>query len=147
MEVEFAFLADAAQAINNKLYVLGGGFDRIFAERFPAIHPNIAFVLKLKLHSTEAERQHSLEIELWNPDGQRIGGSLSAVFTAQRHQEDPAQPIFVQLVLNIANLALPAPGDYDFHVIINREHRKAVPLSVRQVPGAAPPQVGEGTGE
>ena len=43
-KLDFAFLADAAEAEpDKKFYVLGGGVDSIGAQAFPVVHPHLAF--------------------------------------------------------------------------------------------------------
>jgi hypothetical protein len=132
MDVEFAFLADAAQAEKNKLYVLGAGFDRITAKQFPAVHPVMSFALKLRLHPAECERQHNLEVELWDPDGQPIGIKVAAQFRADRPKQ-AGRPAFVQLVMNLAQLRFPKPGDYSFQILVDEQHLKSVPLYLELV--------------
>lgn len=134
MEVEFAFLADAAEATpNQKLYVLGGGIEKIYAPSFPATHPSISLVVKLRLHPIECDRVHHLEIELWGPNAQRLGPTVSGDVMAQRDADDPARPRSVPLVLNILSLHIPEPGEYIFQIVLNGQHMKSVPLIVHEL--------------
>ncbi len=126
MEVEFAMLADSAQASEGKVYLLGGGIDKIFAKAFPAAHPHMALILKLKLDSSECEREHALEIELWDADGNPVGAKLSAKFEAAR--EDLGRPSYALLVLNIVGQTFKAAGDYAFKVLVNGQLLKTLPL-------------------
>jgi hypothetical protein len=133
MQVEYAFLADAAQtSADNKLYVLGGGIDEIGAPRFPATHPYMSLVVKLQLHPTECGRPHKLEIELWEQDGQRIGGRIEAEFSAERQKKGRSS--YVQMVLNIVGIQFPHSGDYAFQLVVGGEHRKTVPLHLEELP-------------
>lgn len=146
MDVEYAFLADGAQtAGDGKLYVLGGGIDRIFSQEFPARHPLLALVVKLKLHPIECEREHKMEIELWDRDGQRLGPKVDAQFKADRQPK--ARPGSVQIVLNFLGAEFPKPDDYEFHILVDGQHRKTVPLYVELVDQArsapADPDAGE----
>lgn len=134
MQVEFALLADAvATPPDGKLYVLGGGIDTIGVQRFPATHPFLALVVKLQLHPTECDRQHHLEIELWDPDGKRIGPKIAGDFSAQRNRSNPTRSVFVQLVFNIAGLQLTGPGEHEFHILVDGQHRKTIPLYIHHV--------------
>lgn len=138
MEVEYAFLADAAVSPpDGKLYVLGGGIDEIRASSFPAIHPYVSLVVKLKLHPTECERQHQLEIELWDSDGHRIGPQVAGAFSAARRPIP--RPTFVQLVLNVVGAQFPRPGAYDFHIVVNDQHLKTVPVFLVETPPQVEP--------
>ncbi len=138
MDIEFAFLADAAQA-DSKLYILGAGIEAIQAQQFPASHPYLSFVVKLRLHPTECGRQHQLEIEVWDPDGSRIGPQLSRQFSAARHATDPTRPVFVQTVLNLVGMAFPKAGAYAFHIILDGQHARRVDLYLEEVAPAVEP--------
>jgi len=134
MELEFALLADAAASPpDGKLYILGGGFDQIRAQQFPATHGSIALVVKLRLHPTECNRQHTLEIELWDPDGNQAGPAISGEFSAQRNPDSPTRSSYVQLVFNIIGLQFPSAGEYEFHIIVNEQHLKTIPLSITAI--------------
>jgi hypothetical protein len=130
MEVEYAFLADAADAPSpgGKLYLLGAGFNRIFAESFPVAHPYMALIVKIRLHPTECDRPHALEVDLWNPDGQRVGPTLRGTVQAPRDPSHPARPAFVQMVLGMFGTVFPQAGTYEFHIVANGQHLKAVEL-------------------
>jgi len=132
VEVEYAFLADAAQTSSDgKLYVLGGGIDRIYAKKFPIVHSSMSLVLKLKLHPTECEREHTLELELWDPDGNLVGAKVSARFEAKRQER--GRPGFVQLVLNVVQATFARPGDFAFQIVIDGQHYKSVSLYLEEV--------------
>lgn len=141
MEVEFAFLADAADApLGGKLYVLGAGINELGAAKFPTAHPTLVLVLKLRLHAAECERSHRLEIQFWDADGTRLPPEMSAEFTAAQHPRYKTRDVFVQMVLNIIGLPLPAPGEYDFHIVVDDRHLKTLPLYVQLGP---PQTIGE----
>jgi len=144
VEVEYAFLADAAQATDGKLHVLGAGIDEIRAPDFPCVHPYMSLVVKLELHPSECDRDHGLEIELWDPDGNRIGPQLKGVFSASRDSDHPTRSVFVQMVLNIMGAEFPDPADYAFQVIVNGQHMKEVRLRlVRHKAPAGGPEKAE----
>lgn len=143
MEVEYAFLADAAQTgPDGKLHVIGGGIDRIFSGQFPARHGLLSLVVKLRLHPTECERPHKLEIQLWDKDGHRLGPQIDGEFTAQKQPK--MRPGSLQTVLNLFGMEFPKADEYDFHIIIDGQHRKTLPLYVERIeagtaPGQPPP--------
>ncbi len=137
MEIEYAFLADAAQVSEGKLYVLGGGFNRIWARSFPITHPSMSVVVKINLHHMEWDRPHRFEIELWDPDGKRMA-QMAGDIAASAEPGKPARPGNAQLVLNIQNQQFSTPGDYAFYIAIDGHHLKTLPLYLEQLnqPGA-----------
>lgn len=139
MDVEYAFLADAAETPpNGKLYVLGGGFDEIRAPQFPVTHSYLSLVVKLRFHPAECDRLHRLEIELWDPDGQRLGPHLKTEVAAPRRPHAPTRPSHAQIVLNMVGIQFPRPGEYAFHILVNGQHLRSVPLYLERVPLPGP---------
>jgi hypothetical protein len=61
-------LADAAQAVNGKLYILGGGWSVIYGAA-PA-----AIALKIEVPWNEAGDTHTLRVELLDADGRPVLG-------------------------------------------------------------------------
>jgi len=142
MQVEYAFLADAAQVDRDgKLHALGAGIDRIRSHAFPASHPYLALVVKLQLHPAECDRRHHLEVELWDPDGRRLG-ALGADFAAQRQADAPMRPVFAQLVFNFVNQQFPVHGDYAFHILVDGQHLKEMPLYLEELATPGPGKQG-----
>src|SRR5450759_2647385 len=72
-EIEFAFLADSADARpGEKFNVLGGGVMRLGAQAFPFRHPHLALVVALLVATTELEKEHDVRFALLAPDGSEI---------------------------------------------------------------------------
>src|SRR5437879_10908137 len=60
-------LADAAQAINGKLYILGGGWSIIGPDPVPS-----AIAIKIEVPWDEANKRHKLKLELVDEDGRPV---------------------------------------------------------------------------
>jgi len=60
-------LADSAQAVNGKLYILGGGWSIRKAAPTPS-----AIALKIEVPWTETNRKHTLKLELVDSDFQPV---------------------------------------------------------------------------
>src|SRR5207247_10829340 len=60
-------LADAAQAINGKLYILGGGWSIIGPDPVPS-----AIAIKIEVPWDEANKRHKLKLELVEADGRPV---------------------------------------------------------------------------
>lgn len=73
--------ADWAEAINGKLYLMGGGFDTLWAPTFPFI-PRFAFGAILRVPWTDTNRRFPIEGVVESVDGDelgwRMGGELEA---------------------------------------------------------------------
>lgn len=132
MEVDFAFLADGADAVNGKIYVMGGAFDTIWAKEAPIVHPKLSLVLRLVLDSVELDRQHQLEIVVMDEDGKgiaKVGGPLEIKKNPQAYKGWP-QPFLT--VMNFVNLTFPKFGDYSFRIVFNNNSVKPISLRIAQ---------------
>ncbi len=68
MEVEWLILADAAQVVGNKLYLMGGGWDRLAVNKPFPIDQRLALALSIKVPWNETNQKHAFEVELISED-------------------------------------------------------------------------------
>ncbi len=68
MEIEWLILADAAQVIGNKLYLLGGGWDRLGVNREFPIEHRCALAVSIRVPWNETNQKHTFEIEIISED-------------------------------------------------------------------------------
>ncbi len=132
MEVDFAFLADAAEAVNGKIYVVGGAFDTIWASNVPVVYPQLSLVMRLMFTPAEVGRKHKIEINLMEEDGKRItsvGGDLEI---GQNPEVPKGWRQGFLTSLNFANLKFEKLGDYGFEIVVNNSSLKSVPLRIAQ---------------
>lgn len=130
MEADFAFLADTAEIVNNKVYVMGGAFDTIWAPNVPAICPRLSFVMRLKFNPSEVGRKHRIEINILSEDGKRVasvGGDLQIGSNPNVPQGWMQSSL---TVLNFANLKFENFCDYSFELLVNDFSLKSIPLRV-----------------
>ena len=135
-DIDFAFLADAAETVpGQKFHVLGGGIARIGGRRFPLRHPHLALVIGLQVTAPETEREHEIRFVLLDPDGGEVAGATgSLVARSQRDGRDAT----LTFSIDLWNLTFPAPGDYSFRILVNGSERKRLPLLLARAAGAAP---------
>jgi hypothetical protein len=127
-EVEYAFLADAAQTgPGQKFHVIGGGVARLGGRQFPLRHPHLSLVVGLLVTAPETDREHELRIVLLDPDGGEI---TSATASLRTHPHEDARDNIVTFSIDLWNLAFPTPGDYSFRLLVNGSERKRLPLVV-----------------
>ena len=136
-KLDFAFLADAAEAnLGRKFYVLGGGIDSIGAQTFPVVHPHMSLVVRLLLHPTEAGVDHALDIRLIDSDGGELA-RVNASFNA-RGPFQAGREIAIPIVMNMTNTRFERAGDYSVEILIDNNHVKSLPLRLQQVSPASP---------
>jgi len=139
VNVQLALVCDHAIIDQHgKLSVLGI-FDRIWVERFPAIHPRLHLVLRLKGRRTEIG-DHTVLIQLVDAQGQEILRGEGNVAIG----EPPAGVVDIEAAAVLAfDVPLERPGVYTFEIAVDGAHAASVPIAVAhmQAPAhPAPPQ-------
>jgi len=119
---------------HGKLSVLGI-FDRIWVERFPAIHPRLHLVLRLKGRRTEIG-DHSVLIQLVDAQGQEILRGEGNVAIG----EPAAGVVEIEAAAVLAfDVPLEKPGVYTFEIAVDGAHAASVPVTVLQMQAPAHP--------
>jgi hypothetical protein len=135
MHLDFAVVADYALVDQaGKISVLGI-FQHIWVQQFPAMHPRLHLVLRLKGRRTEIG-EHPVRIRLVDADGAEIlGGECTVTFA-----EPPAGVTDIEAAaILVFDVPFPHAGDYHFDITIDEERKATVPLAVSQMRGPPPP--------
>jgi Family of unknown function (DUF6941) len=142
-EIDFAFLADAADARpGQKFNVLGGGVTRIGGPSFPLVHPHLALVVGLSVAATELGQDHELRFLLLGPNGAELSRA-----EAQIRADGWAAgggDTSVTFALDLWNLTFAEPGEYSLRILIGGSERKRMTLTLErstnsQGSGVVPP--------
>ncbi len=134
MELDFAFLADAADVSMGKLFVLGGAFDTIHVPSFPASHPVLAVVLRLLLSPNELDRKHDLQILLLDADAHHIASANGELFVPKSPETPAGWKQNVILPLRFFNVPFKQQGHYSIEILADGKMVKAIPLRVIPTP-------------
>ncbi len=135
-EIDFAFLADAAETVpGQKFHVLGGGINRLGGPQFPLRHPHLALVVSLVVTAPELDREHEIRFILLDPDGGEVAGATS---TLVARGEPAGRDTMLTFSVDLWNLTFPAPGDYTFRILVNGSERKRLSLIVARSAEATP---------
>ena len=134
MRIEFAVVADYALIDQyGKLSVLGI-FQHIWVQQFPAMHPRLHLVLRLKGKRTEVG-EHGVQIRLADENGVEILGGNGTVTFA----EPPAGVTDIEAgAILVFDVPFPHPGPYRFEITVDGEVLATVPISVTQIQNPAP---------
>jgi Family of unknown function (DUF6941) len=130
MHLDFAVVADYALVDQaGKISVLGI-FQHIWVQQFPAMHPRLHLVLRLKGRRTEIG-EHAVRIRLVDEEGtEMLGGNGSVTFA-----EPPAGVTEIEAAaILVFDVPFPHPGAYHFEITIDDEQAAAVPVTVSQMP-------------
>jgi hypothetical protein len=130
MHLDFAVVADYALVDQaGKISVLGI-FQHIWVQQFPATHPRLHLVLRLKGRRTEIG-EHAVRIRLLDDqDAEVLGGNGSVTFA-----EPPAGVTEIEAAaILVFDVPFPHPGAYRFEITIDDARAAEVPITVSQMP-------------
>src|SRR3990172_4325763 len=115
--VDFLILADRAEAVNGKLYVMGGAWDRMYVPDFSQ-QQSISIATGILVPWNATNNNHSLAIRLETQDANELA-ALSLNFKAGRPPLlGQAESQRVVLAFQFA-IRLPGPGTYVVKALIN----------------------------
>jgi hypothetical protein len=83
VDLDFLLVADRAEAVNGKLYVLGGGWDRITLPAYPGA-ANFDVALGVMVAYTETNERHEFQLTLEDDDNHVVLGPISGQFELGR---------------------------------------------------------------
>ncbi len=127
-DIEFAFLADSAQARpGEKFHVLGGGVSRLASPQFPFRHPHLALVVALSVTAPETAREHDVRFILLDPDGRELAGAGGVVRTSP---PPDARDSVLTFAIDLWNIGFERAGDHSFRILVDGSERKRLPLIV-----------------
>lgn len=119
---------------HGKLSVLGI-FERIWVASFPAVHPRLHLVLRLKGRRTEIG-EHPIVIRLVDDGGREVLRGDGSVQIG----EPPAGVLEVEAGAVLAfDVPLERPGTYTFEIAVDGSLEATVPITVSQIPAPAAP--------
>ena len=137
-DIEYAFLADAADARpGQKFAVIGGGVSRLGGPKFPLRHPHLALVCGLMVTTPELGAEHDLQFVLLTPEGKQLSNATAKILA---NGPPDGRDSILTFSLDMWNLSFPAPGDYSIRIMVDGSERKRLPLVVeqREQPSAQP---------
>jgi len=135
MKLQSAMLADAARVAENKLYVFGGQWDRVYTHAFPASHAGLTVVLVIEVSYGEALKDHHLRVALMR-DGEPAGAEARGLINVGHAPGTSlGAPSYVPIALPFENLVFNQAGRYEWVISLNEEPMGSIPLEVTLAPG------------
>lgn len=131
--VDVALLADAVQASQGKLFILGGGWDVLTVRSLPARHPSMGIGLRVRVPWGWPGDSVRLDVELQDEDGKSVlPSSLSAPVPVRRPDHLPeGQDLTVVRALTFTNLVFRSEGGYSFVISIDGAVKERLRFLVR----------------
>lgn len=131
MKVTTAMIADAARVEGGKLFVHGGGWDRINVVGLPALHPTLALALIFEVGYDEALTDHELMIQLLDEDDRPLGPGISGTINVGHPPRSKrGAPTHVPQAITIQLIQFERAGRYRFKVTVGEQELASVPFEV-----------------
>lgn len=118
MQVEFAFIAEAADVANGLFYVVRGGTDIWHVPsqaEFPLTVGPMSFVVRLMAEPSETEMTFPVRFTVVDPDGRSIGVDGDGEIAFSTHPIDRTRSSGALLHFKLT-LPVPSPGAYFFEL-------------------------------
>lgn len=134
-EVDFLILADRAESIGGKLYMMGGVWDQIGVIDFakPVLF-SIALGILIPWNATNID--HKLHVHLLDEDGNQLFGVEGGFKTGRPPQLAPGSAQHSVLALNISPI-LPNAGNYRVEATVNEAASRMTSFFAFQAPQAS----------
>lgn len=141
-------LSNHAEAVNNLLYVAGGGINAGYVPSGapPPYGVTVGIGMLITVPWLMTNQQHKIEITLVEEDGRpvqlRVGQEASEplcavlAFNVGRPADLAAgDDQIIALATNLVNLPMPAMGKYEFVLSVNGNPERRLSFRVKQMPG------------
>jgi hypothetical protein len=119
MDIEFLAIADAAEVVNQKLYVLGGCWTVWHSPVYPA-PARLAIAVGIEVGWDETNQRQPVHISIVDADGNGIVPDISAQVEVGRPPGIAAGVTQRALLAINAGLQLPRPGRYEVRVAVGQ---------------------------
>lgn len=125
MEIEFLIIADAVEAVNRKLYMMGGGWDRWTSPTYPS-PMRLGIAVGLLVPWDETNERHRLRLSVIDGDGKPVIPEIHGEIEVGRPPGmAPGSKQRALLTIN-AGFPLPRPGPYEVVVTAPAGEEKRV---------------------
>jgi hypothetical protein len=130
-DIDFAFLADAAEAVpGRKFAVLGGGVSRVGGPAFPLRHPHLALVVGLGVTAPELDAEHEVRFVILRPDGRELTSGAAGI---KASGSGDGRDTVITFSIDLWNLVFDVPGEYSCRLLVDGQERKRLPLQVERL--------------
>jgi hypothetical protein len=130
--VDYLLLADRAEALNGKLYMMGGGWDRLGVGDFnqPVV---LCIALGMVVPWNATNKHHTLALQIEDADGSRVAQVNAQFVTGRPPQIEEGASQRLPMVINIGCI-LPGPGVYAVVAEMNDQESKRITFTAAPVP-------------
>lgn len=140
MNIEWLMIADGAEVISNKLYVLGGGWTNLQVRQGFPLSRQIGIAFAINIPWSETNERRAFELEILTEDGESLHKVSGNLEVGRAPGIQPGTEQRVQMAAN-ANLNIKGPGNFVVVARIDDHESKRVTFRVLDAnQGSKPPQ-------
>jgi hypothetical protein len=120
MDIEFLALADAAEVVNQKLYMLGGCWNTWRSAAYPS-PARLAIAVGIEVGWDETNQRHPVRLSIVDEDGKTIVPDITAEVEIGRPPGITTGVSQRALLAVNAGFPLPRPGRYEVRVVAGQD--------------------------
>lgn len=138
MQVSTFLIADHAEAVNGKLYVVGGCWNRLAAANVPVVHPHLTVATALHVPWTATNEKHTISLNLKDEDGaSAIPEPIEGEFETGRPAGlRPGDEQIIAMTFNLNGLRFEREGDYAFTLDVDGTELSRLGFRLQLVQGS-----------
>ncbi|HEC21222.1 MAG TPA: hypothetical protein ENI70_01770 [Candidatus Peregrinibacteria bacterium] len=129
LKLLYAHICDTAFLSQNGNLNLIGIFERLYAKKFPVVHPRLAVITNL----TGEVGKHTQEVKIIETKSKtEVSRPIKMDFEIKKENQK------LRFILDIVNLTFKAEGDFQVQIILDGELAQALPFKVSTPPKPIP---------
>ncbi len=134
--VDYLLVADYAEVINGKAYVVGAGWDKFSPPAYPA-PMKIGIAVGIRVPYLESNTPHHLSVRMRNGDGQEVF-KIEGDLETGRPPGSRGDSILVPLAVN-AQVDVPSPQLFELVAEVDSQSRRRISIRAMRIgpPGPA----------
>ena len=109
------FPADHAEAVNGKLYVHGGYWERLNFPMYPQVFPSFALVAVVRVPFAAYQAEHRFRFGMEDADGNELSLRVEGAFRVGAAPDmEYGDPTVMPIAVPVHNLVIERPGQFAF---------------------------------
>lgn len=134
LQVEWLILADKAELVNGKLYMMGGGWDHLNVSELPK-RKSFSIAVAIEVPWTRTNEKHKMEIEITDEDHKESLAKIDAQFQVGRPPLMPSgSSQRVKMAFTVESFEFKQPGLYVIQSSVNGTPDRSIAFSVNPSP-------------
>lgn len=134
VSLEWLILADSAEIANNKLYMLGGGWDLLTVNSSFPVSRHVAIAAAFNVPWSATNQKHNVEISIVAEDASEALGGIAGEFEVGRPAGIPPGSAQRTQLAAEAVVEFKLPGAYSIRCKIDGQEQRPVPFRVVEGP-------------